>query len=185
MRKSIPRLLIAGTHSGCGKTTVACAILQALRNRGCDVAAFKCGPDYIDPMFHTEIIGAPSANIDLYFAKPETARALFARRARALNVIEGVMGHYDGLRMDSAEASSWDVARALETPAVLVVDGFGMALSAAAVVKGFQALRAPSGIAGVIFNRVPEAVYAQLKPAVEAACGVPVYGHLPATRDLV
>lgn len=179
MRKAIPRLLIAGANSGCGKTTVVCAILQALKNRGYDVAAFKCGPDYIDPMFHTEIIGAPSANVDLYFAGAKTARALFARHARSLNVIEGVMGYYDGLRMDSAEASSWDVARALASPAVLVIDGHGMALSAAAVVKGFQALRAPSGIAGVIVNRVSTAVYAQLKPAVEAACGVPVYGHLP------
>ena len=179
MRKAIPRLLIAGASSGCGKTTVVCAILQALKNRGCDVAAFKCGPDYIDPMFHTEIIGAPSANVDLYFAGAQAARALFARHALSLNVIEGVMGYYDGLRMDSAEASSWDVARALAAPAVLVIDGHGMALSAAAVVKGFQALRAPSGIAGVIVNRVPATVYAQLKPAVEAACGVPVYGHLP------
>ena len=179
MRKAIPRLLIAGTNSGCGKTTVVCAILQALKDRGYDVAAFKCGPDYIDPMFHTEIIGAPSANVDLYFAGAEMARALFARHALSLNVIEGVMGYYDGLRMDSAEASSWDVARALEAPAVLVVDGHDMALSAAAVVKGFQTLRVPSGIAGVIFNRVSAAVYAQLKPAVEEACGIPVYGHLP------
>ena len=93
MRKKIPRLLIAGANSGCGKTTVVCAILQALKNRDCDVAAFKCGPDYIDPMFHTEIIGTPSANIDLYFAGTETARALFARHARSLNVIEGVMGY--------------------------------------------------------------------------------------------
>lgn len=179
VHKAIPRLLIAGTNSGCGKTTVVCAILQALKNRGCDVAAFKCGPDYIDPMFHTEIIGVPSVNIDLYFTGSETARALFARHTLSLNVIEGVMGYYDGLRMDSPEASSWDVARTLKAPAVLVVDGHGMALSTAAVVKGFQALRAPSSIAGVIFNRVPAAVYAQLKPAVEAACGIPVYGHLP------
>lgn len=179
MRKKIPRLLIAGANSGCGKTTVVCAILQALKNRDCDVAAFKCGPDYIDPMFHTEIIGTPSANIDLYFAGTETARALFARHARSLNVIEGVMGYYDGLRMDSAEASSWDVARALEAPAVLVIDGHGMALSVAAAVKGFMTLCVPSGIAGVIFNRVSDAVYSQLKPAVEAVCGVTVYGHLP------
>ena len=127
MRKAIPRLLIAGASSGCGKTTVVCAILQALKNRGhvvasfkcgCDVAAFKCGPDYIDPMFHTEIIGAPSANVDLYFAGAQAARALFARHALSLNVIEGVMGYYDGLRMDSAEASSWDVARALAAPEI-------------------------------------------------------------------
>ncbi len=183
MLKSIPRLLIAGTGSGCGKTTVVCALLQALKNRGHDVASFKCGPDYIDPMFHSEIIGAQSANIDLFFADEVRARALFAKHAAGLNLIEGVMGYYDGLSMDDPKASAWDVARALEVPAVLVVNVRGMALSVAAVVRGYQALRSPSGIAGVILNHASPMSYPGLKAAIERECGVPVFGYLPACPE--
>ena len=179
MIKHAPRLLIAGTGSGCGKTTTVCAILQALKNRGHDVASFKCGPDYIDPMFHSEIIGAQSTNIDLFFSGEAQARALFARHAAELNIIEGVMGFYDGMRMDSEAASSHHVAQALDAPAVLVVNGRGMALSAAAVVKGYLELRKPSGIAGVIFNNISGMSYPLLKAAVERECGVRVYGYMP------
>ena len=177
--EAAPRALIAGTGSGCGKTTVVCAVLQALVDRGCDVAAFKCGPDYIDPMFHSEIIGARSANIDLYFSDEALARGLFLKHAAALNVIEGVMGYYDGLSTDTAEASSWHVARALDAPAILVVSGRGMALSAAAVVRGFQAMRAPSAIRGVVLNRVSPAIYPRLREAIEGETGVRVFGYLP------
>lgn len=179
MNKAAPRMLIAGTGSGCGKTTVVCAILQALKNRGHDVASFKCGPDYIDPMFHSEIIGAQSANIDLYFAGEQLARGLFLKHSSQLNVIEGVMGYYDGLSMQSAESSSWHVAQALDAPVILVVSGRGMALSAAALVRGFQSLRAPSAIAGVILNHVSPMTYPQLKSVIERECGVQVYGCMP------
>ena len=179
MIKYAPRLLIAGTGSGCGKTTTVCAILQALKNRGCDVASFKCGPDYIDPMFHSEIIGAQSTNIDLFFSDAAQARSLFARHAAELNIIEGVMGFYDGIAMDSAQGSSHHVASVLDAPAVLVVNGRGMALSAAAVVKGFVELRRPSGVQGVIFNNVSAMSYPMLKAAVEGETGVRVYGYLP------
>ena len=180
MRKQAGRLLIAGTGSGCGKTTAACAILQALVNRGEEVAAFKCGPDYIDPMFHSEIIGAESGNIDLFFAGEPLARSLFLRHAKELNVIEGVMGYYDGLSMDSAQASSWHAAQALESPVLLVVNVQGMAaLSAAAVIRGFQMMRTPGGISGVLLNRVSPMTYPKMKEAIEAECGVKVYGYLP------
>lgn len=179
MRKNAPRLLIAGTGSGCGKTTMMCAILRALKDRGHGVASFKCGPDYIDPMFHREIIGAPGANIDLFFCGEAQARALFAGRAGDLNVIEGVMGYYDGLSMDSPQASAWHVARALSAPAVLVVNARGMALSTAAVVKGYLALRKPSGIAGVLLNNASEATFPGYRAAIERECGMKVYGYLP------
>ena len=179
MIKHAPRLMIAGTGSGCGKTTVVCAILQALKNRGRDVASFKCGPDYIDPMFHSEIIGAQSTNIDLFFSDEAQARSLFVKHAAELNIIEGVMGFYDGVRMDSEQASSHHVARVLDAPAVLVVNGRGMALSAAAVVKGYLELRKPSGMAGVIFNNVSPMTYPLLKEAVEKECGVKAYGYMP------
>ena len=183
MIKAAPRLLIAGTGSGCGKTTVTCALLQAIKLRGCQVGAFKCGPDYIDTMFHSEIIGVGSANIDLYLAGESAARTLFARHALRYNVIEGVMGYYDGLSMTSDEASSWHVAGALDAPAVLIVSARGMALSASAVVKGFQALRTPSRIAGVIFNHVNGMIYPGLRDAVERECGVKAYGYLPPMPD--
>ncbi|MGI6174327.1 MAG: cobyrinate a,c-diamide synthase [Christensenellales bacterium] len=179
MRKRAGRIAIAGTGSGCGKTTAVCAILQALKNRGLDVASFKCGPDYIDPMFHGEIIGAPSTNLDLYFAGEQLVRGLFLKHAAPLNVIEGAMGYYDGLAMGSAESSCWHMARALSAPTVLVVNARGMALSAAAVVRGFQTMRSPSGIAGVILNRVSPATYPQLKAVIERECGIAVYGYLP------
>lgn len=183
MRRAAARVLIAGTGSGCGKTTVVCAILQALKNRGCDLASFKCGPDYIDPMFHTEIIGAQSANIDLFFAGEDLARSRFLHHAADLNVIEGVMGYYDGISMTSDAASSCHVARALDAPAVLVVNGRGMALSTAAVVRGFMALRPQGRIEGVILNRVSPMSYPQLKAAIEAECHVRVYGYLPACPE--
>lgn len=183
MIKAAPRMLIAGTGSGCGKTTVVCAILQALRNRGCDVASYKCGPDYIDPMFHSEIIGAQSANIDLFFSDEDCARSLFVRHAKELNVIEGVMGYYDGLAMDSPEASAWHAAQALAAPTVLVVNVRGMALSAAAVVKGYQSLRQPNGIAGVILNQASPMTYPSYKKVIERECGVRVYGYLPACPE--
>ena len=179
MNKKAGRILIAGTGSGCGKTTVVCAILQALKNRGLDVASFKCGPDYIDPMFHSEIIGTPSTNLDLYFAGEGLARGLFLKHSAELNIIEGVMGYYDGLSMQSTESSSWHVAQTLDAPAILIVNGRGMALSAAAVVKGFQAMRASDGIKGVILNRVSPMSYPQLKAVIEQECDVHVYGYMP------
>ena len=182
MRRAAARLLIAGTGSGCGKTTVTCAILQALKNRGHDLASFKCGPDYIDPMFHAEIIGTPCTNIDLFFLDEARARERFLTHAAELNVIEGVMGCYDGLAMDSDEASSAHVARALNAPMVLGVNARGMALSAAAVVRGFLELR-PNTIQGVILNNVTAGSYPALKAAIEAECGVCVYGHLPPSPD--
>lgn len=183
MTRSASRVLIAGTGSGCGKTTVVCAILQALKNRGHEVASFKCGPDYIDPMFHSEIIGTQSTTLDLFFSDDAQARSLFAKHAAELNVIEGVMGFYDGMSMDSERASSHHVARTLDAPAILVVNGRGMALSAAAVVKGYMTLRQPSGIAGVIFNRISPMIYPQLKAAVEKECGVKAFGYLPSCPE--
>ena len=179
MIKKAGRILIAGTGSGCGKTTVVCAILQAFKNRGLDVASFKCGPDYIDPMFHSEIIGTPSTNLDLYFSGEQLARGLFLKHSAELNVIEGVMGYYDGLSMQSTESSSWHVAQVLDAPAILIVNGRGMALSAAAIVKGFQTMRTPHRIAGVILNGVSPMRYPQLKAVIEQECGIPVYGYMP------
>ncbi len=113
MTQTAPRFLLAGTNSGCGKTTISCAILQALVARGARVGAFKCGPDYIDPMFHSEVIGAKSRNLDSFFFDRGTLRCLLAENAadRDVSVIEGVMGYYDGLSLTEARASTCEVAQ--------------------------------------------------------------------------
>ena len=137
MEQKVPRLVLAGTNSGCGKTTVTCAVLQALVSRGLRVGAAKCGPDYIDPMFHSRIIGAKSSNLDAFFFDPDTLRYLLARNARGcdVTVIEGVMGYYDGLGLTSTRASTYEVARETQSPVVLVVNARGAALSVLAAVE--------------------------------------------------
>ena len=104
----LPRILIAGTSSGSGKTTATCALLSLLRRRGMNVKACKCGPDYIDPMFHSKIIGAKSGNLDLFFLGENTMKYLFAKNSEGcdISVIEGVMGYYDGLGISSTESST-------------------------------------------------------------------------------
>ena len=148
------RLMISGAHSGCGKTTVACALLQAWQSRGLQPAAWKCGPDYIDPMFHSRAIGVPSHNLDPFFSTPTQLRQQLAKSGSRLSLLEGAMGYYDGVG-PRGKYSAWDVARATDTPAVLVLDMRGMYASAGAVLKGFLAYRQDSRIRGVIFNHAP------------------------------
>ena len=179
-----PRILIGAPASGGGKTTFTCGLLQALVHRGLQPAACKCGPDYIDPMFHSEVIGAYSRNLDLFFSEEEQVRQLVADSAAhsGVVVIEGVMGYYDGIAV-SDQASAWDVARATESPAVLVIDGRGRARSIAAEVVGFAHFRADSRVAGVVLNRVSDMLYSRLKELVENETGVRVYGYLPKLDD--
>ena len=187
MIETIPRLMLAGTGSGCGKTTVTCAVLQALCNRGLRVGAFKCGPDYIDPMFHSRIIGARSANLDLFLFGPETLRSLMAEHGadRDVSVVEGVMGYYDGLGLTSSEASSHAVAQVTETPAVLVVNARGAALSVLAVIGGFLDFCPASGIRGVILNCCSPMTYPALAKAVIERFGdrIRPLGYLPKLPD--
>ncbi len=173
------RIMIAGTGSGCGKTTVACALLQAFLNRGMRLAAFKCGPDYIDPMFHREILGTKSGNLDGFFMDRATLRMLLQRGTvgAELAVIEGVMGYYDGVG-SSDKASSFQVAADTETPVILVISCKGMSRSVQAVIQGFLSLESPSGIRGVIFNQLPR----QLYPAIQEFCesrGIRALGNFP------
>lgn len=179
-----PRILLSAPASGCGKTTVCCAVLQALVNRGLKPMACKSGPDYIDPMFHSEVIGAKSANLDLFFFSPETARGLLRENARGcdLTVIEGAMGYYDGIGF-SSDASAWDLARATHTPTVLVIDARGRAVSAAAEIAGFLRFKPHSQIAGVIFNQISPVLYPRMAQAVKEATGLPAFGYLPKLPD--
>lgn len=163
-----PRVVLAGTNSGCGKTTVTCAVLQALTDRGLNIGAFKCGPDYIDPMFHSAIIGAESANLDSFFFSENTLRYMLAKHgaARDVSVIEGVMGYYDGIGLTSTEASTWETARMLAAPVILVVSARGAAFSILAEIEGFLKFQPDSGIRGVILNRCTPSVYPALAEAI-------------------
>ncbi len=138
-----PRFMIAAPASGSGKTLVTCGVLQALVNRGIRTASFKCGPDYIDPMFHSRIIGTRSKNLDAFFTDEDALRYLFAKGSEGceISVIEGVMGFYDGFKIDSSEASSYDVSMKTGTPVVLLIDCRGASLSVLPVLKGFLGFR--------------------------------------------
>ena len=187
MKRNLPRVLLAGTGSGCGKTTVTCAVLQALCDRGLKTGAFKCGPDYIDPMFHSRIIGAKSANLDLFFLENNTARYLLAKNGAGcdVSVIEGVMGYYDGLGLTSTRASSFAVAQTTGTPAVLVVNAKGASLSVLAVIEGFLRFREECGIRGVILNQCTASTYEALAPAITEHFGgrIRPLGFLPKMPD--
>lgn len=175
----IPRLLIAGTASGTGKTTVTCALLRTLISRGLKVAALKCGPDYIDPMFHSKVIGAKSGNLDIFLNGEEGVKFLLAKNGedRDISILEGVMGYYDGLSFDSSEASSYHVARLTNTPAILVVNIRGMGRSLRAVLKGFFE-ESKGTLKGVIFDSCSEAMYPWYRALAEEL-SIKAYGFLP------
>ena len=179
-----PRFLVAATSSGSGKTTIACGLMRALSRKGMAVQACKCGPDYIDPMFHQRILGTPSRNLDLFFADDNTVCELLAEGSRNadITVIEGVMGYYDGIA-SSSDASTYALAHATNTPAILVVEARGRALSVAAEVAGFATFRQPSHVAGVIINRCTKEYYPRLKSMIETEAGIPVLGYVPTLDD--
>lgn len=186
MKRHIPRILLTAPASGSGKTLITCGILQALVNRGMKVTSFKCGPDYIDPMFHGRVIGTRSRNLDTFFTDTETTRYLFAENASDCDiaVTEGVMGYYDGLGGIRTEGSTYDVAAALAIPAVLIVSCRGASLSILAMIKGFLEYRPDSRIKAVILNQISPMIYGQLKPLIEEKLGVKVLGYVPKLTDL-
>ncbi|EPZ42213.1 cobyrinate a,c-diamide synthase [Alicyclobacillus acidoterrestris] len=176
-----PRLVIAGTNSGAGKTTITLGIMAALARRGLCVQGFKVGPDYIDPAYHTALTHRPSRNLDTWMMPKDSVREIFHRGSQGadISVIEGVMGLYDGKQPLSDEGSTAEVSRLLQAPVILVVNAASMARSAAAVVLGFQQLDPQVPLAGVIVNRVgSKGHYELVKAAIEAVCQVPVLGYL-------
>ena len=180
----MPRFMISATGSGCGKTTITCGILKALMNKGLKVAAFKSGPDYIDPMFHSKVIGAKSRNLDVFMLGKETVQFLAAKNASDVDVsvFEGAMGFYDGMGK-TAEASAYDLACTCNVPVVLVVNGKGAALSIAAQIKGFKEFRQDSHIVGAILNNVNPMSYAYFKDVIEAESGVKLLGYFPVLEN--
>ncbi len=181
MEKRLPRIVLAGTNSGCGKTTVSCAILQALVNRGLNVGAFKCGPDYIDPMFHSRIIGAKSGNLDSFFFSENTLRYLLMKNGldRDVSIIEGVMGFYDGMGLTTTKGSTYEVSQITDSPVVLVVGAKGASLSVLAVIQGFLSLYPENNIRGVILNQCSTMTYPALAKTIEERFGIKALGFLP------
>lgn len=182
MERGISRLMFAAPRSGSGKTLITCGFLEAVKKRGISPVSFKCGPDYIDPMFHKYVLGIAGGNLDSFFLEAGQVREILLGVTEAeggeLAVIEGVMGYYDGLAGVSTDASSYDIARICDTPVVLILDCKGASVSLGAVVKGFLEYRSDSHIKGVILNRLPGMLYERLAPVIEET-GVKVYGYLP------
>jgi cobyrinic acid a,c-diamide synthase len=178
----IPRIIIAGTHSGCGKTTIASGIMAALTARGMKVQPFKVGPDFIDPSHHTQICGRPSRNLDPFMMGERGCTETFLRATEGsdIAVIEGVMGMYDGV--DGSDlASTAHVARILEAPVVLVVDAKGMSRSVHALIDGYRRYDPSISFAGVIFNRIGSPRHCTM---IETSLDIPSFGMIPRKEDL-
>ena len=181
------QFLLAAPRSGSGKTTMTCALLMALKRRGCAPCAFKSGPDYIDPMFHRAVLGVESRNLDLFFSAPETVRTLYAKGAagHGAAVCEGAMGFYDGLGGVSDRASAWHLADTLDLPVLLVVEPKGQSLTLAAELNGLVNFRTPSHIAGILLNNCTARMHVLLAPMLEKETGLPVLGFLPKLPEAV
>lgn len=187
MKKNIPRLVISAPASGTGKTMMTCALLKAFSGQGKRLSSFKCGPDYIDPMFHKEVLGIDSYNLDVFLCGEQHVRSLLAENGADadLALMEGVMGYYDGLAGISSEASAYDVARITETPTVLVMDCKGLSVSVVPYIQGFVNYKENSFIKGVILNRLSPMMYERMKTMIEKETPLKVYGYLPVMKDCV
>ena len=183
MANNAPRIMIAGTGSGCGKTTVTLAVLRAMQRRNIPLAAFKCGPDYIDPMFHKAVLGIPSRNLDLFFISEREVRGQIVRSIpqNGIGVIEGVMGFYDGVSGATDTASAAHLARETGTPAILVVRPKGQSLSLAAMLSGFRNF-AENTLCGVILNEISDTMYPFYRDIVQKS-GLKVLGYLPSVPE--
>lgn len=172
--------LIAATGSGCGKTTITCGLLKVIINRGLIPKSFKCGPDYIDPMFHKSVLNIEAENLDLFFSNEEEVNAIFYREENAdVKIVEGVMGLYDGINSSSDEGSSYDLADKLDIPVILIVNAHGMGRSLLALIKGFQAMDTQKRIRGIILNQISPMFYETISTLIEEELKVDVLGYLP------
>lgn len=182
----LKRIMIAAPKSGSGKTTITCALLKALKDRGESVVSYKCGPDYIDPMFHQKVIGIPSKNLDTFFTGAEETKRLFLknRTENEFAVLEGVMGLYDGLGGVREEGSSYHLAKVTKTPVILVIDAKGMGRSIISLIAGFLAYDKEHLIKGVIFNRMSKSYYQTIKSLVEEELKICVLGYFPEQKQL-
>lgn len=185
MNSSIPRIMIAAPSSGSGKTTIVCGVLKLLLNKGLSVTSFKCGPDYIDPMFHSKVIGVKSRNLDLFLNDENTVKNLLIENSKNsdIAVIEGVMGFYDGLAGKSLTASSYHLSKVTKTPTILVINSKGKSRSIVAEIKGFLDYKQDSNIKGVILNNMSSMIYPSIKEIIEEELNISVIGYVPKNSD--
>lgn len=188
--KRVKRILLAAPKSGSGKTMITCGLLNLFKEKGFDVTSFKCGPDYIDPMFHKKVLGIYGGNLDTFFCSHERVKEILFSCDHELAFIEGVMGVYDGIGGLSVEGSCYDIAKATDTPIILVVDGKGAGRSIISMIKGILLDDTDHLIKGIILNRVTENFYLRLKPLIEkelSAAGyqVKLLGAVPELKDIL
>lgn len=178
--------MIAAPKSGSGKTMITCALLQLLKDSEKNVSSYKCGPDYIDPMFHKKVLDVPSKNLDTFFTDEKTTVQLFLdKRADGdFAVLEGVMGLYDGLGGIYEQGSSYHLAKVTQTPIILVVDAKGMGKSVLALIAGFLQYDTQHLIKGVLLNRMSKGYYDIIKPLIEKELSVKVVGYFPEQKDI-
>ena len=182
-----PRILIGATGSGSGKTTITCALLEILKRQGKKVQAFKCGPDYIDPMFHRTVLGIPSKNLDTFFTGEKMTAELFMESVgnADISVMEGVMGLYDGLGGIRKEGSAYDLATVTDTPVILIVDAHGMGRSILPLIEGFLSYDTNHLIRGIILNRTSGAFFETIRPEIERSFPIAVLGYFPNQKDIL
>ncbi|MBE6009086.1 MAG: cobyrinate a,c-diamide synthase [Lachnospiraceae bacterium] len=182
---NIPRILLAAPASGSGKTVITCALLRAFQKEGLKLASFKCGPDYIDPLFHEQVFEIETRNLDPFFLDENELRGILKKGSagKDLSIIEGVMGYYDGLGGVSTEGSAYDVATKTASPVILIINGKGASVSLAAQIRGFLEFRKDHGICGVILNRVTKGMFPLLKTFLENELGIQVFGYFPVMEE--
>ncbi len=180
------RIMIASPSSGSGKTSITIALLNVLKKRGLNIVSFKTGPDYIDPLFHKNVLGVKSHNLDTFFTGKEKTLELFneASDGADIAVMEGVMGLYDGLGGVLMEGSSYDLAAVTDTPVILIVNAKGMGKSVAALIKGFLSYDDKKLIKGVILNRTSKSFYSTIKEEIEKELGIRVLGFMPDKKEV-
>ena len=179
-----PAFLIAAPTSGSGKTTIARGLMKLYTDKGYKVQPFKCGPDYIDTKFHGAVCGRPSINLDTFMASPEHVRELFCHYGHDADIciVEGMMGLFDGY--DREKGSSYEIARVLDIPVILVIDAKSAAYSMAALISGFINFRKDIRIAGIIFNKVGSERHFAMLREVCKDLSIECYGYLPKSAEL-
>ena len=183
--KAFPRILLSAPYSGSGKTLCTLALLVLLREKGFAPVGFKCGPDFIDPLFHERVLNLPSRNLDLFLAKREGVLSSLGRGAEegSFGVMEGVMGLFDGMSPSSITNSTYAIGRETDTPVILILPARGMSRSALALLKGFLSEDSEGRIKGVLINRVSLSFGRELKRMIEEELGLPVVGILPENKE--
>ncbi len=183
----LDRIMIAAPSSGSGKTLITCGLLVLLKKKGFRVGSFKCGPDFIDPMFHTKVIGTKSRNLDTFFTDPDVTRSLLAKNAADCDiaVMEGVMGYFDGMGLNDSRAGASDLAGITDTPVLLIVNAKGCSRSILPAIKGFLDFQEKPCIKGIILNRVSPMLYPRMKEMIESELDTKVVGYVPVLKDCV